>query len=612
MDVEAADIDQDGDLDIVIAHEFAPNVLLLNDGAGVFTHAIDRFSNRSHDSEDIGISDLDRDGDLDVVFAAEDDARPELYAGNGEGTFRDLSSLVAKSIANAVAVADLNNDGFPDLVLGNAGQDLILINSGSGSLNATPVQRTFANETSQRLPPEVLITQDVELADLDRDGDLDMVAGNENGNQLLINNGSGVFSNETSSRLPITANMETRKVTFGDVDRDGDLDIFFSNVAFIPGKNSQNRLYLNDGNGFFTDVTASRLPTLTGHTMDAKFIDADHDGDLDLITADIMGLVRFLRNGGDGTFTVATSEVLPPIRSGEHIGIEIADLNRDGLLDIYLVRRGEDDVLLLANPLGPAAQPVNLSTRLLVQTGDGVMIGGFIVTGGGEKHILIRGIGPSLQQSGVGNALADPEIELRAADGSLLFRNDNWRESQQSEVDATGIPPAHELESALVAKLPQGAYTAILTGRDNTTGVGLIELYDLNSASEARLANISTRGAVGTAENIMIAGLILQGNGPTARILLRGLGPSIDGIASDQLLADPTLELRDSNGELLAANNDWRAQQEQEINSTGIPPKDDREAAILARLPAGGFTALLRGDDNTAGIGLVEVYRLAD
>jgi hypothetical protein len=610
MDVEAADIDNDGDLDILIPHEFAPNLLLLNDGSGVFSFASGRFSTQSNDSEDVNVADLDHDGDLDAIFVAEDNATHELYAGNGDATFHNVSSLLPKTIANAVAVGDLDGDTFADLVLGNQGQDLVLMNRGAGSLHQTPSQRTFVDETDQRLPPENITTQDVELSDVDRDGDLDLVCGNEGGNQLLINNGTGHFTDETATRFPQLANMETRKVTLADVDTDGDPDIFLSNVAFLGGKNPQNRLYLNDGHGFFTDVTGERLPATPGFTMDGKFIDADYDGDLDLITAGWNGPIRFFRNDGTAHFSEATTDVLPPIASAANIGIEIADVNRDGRFDIYVVRRGQADILLFAEATTSSSTPVNLSTRLLVQTGDNALIGGFIITGSAAKPLLIRGIGPSLGQAGIANPLSDPMLELRGQDGALLAENDDWRDTQQAAIEATGVPPQHEREAAIRADLVPGAYTAVLSGADGGTGVGLVELYDLAAAASAKLANISTRGAVQQGDNAMIGGLILGGNAGPADLLFRGIGPSLAAAGVPNPLADPFLSLHNANGSVIRENDDWRATEEPEIMATGIPPADEQEAAIRAILPPGNYTAVLRGTGGSTGVALVEVYNL--
>jgi len=349
MDVEAADLDGDGDLDIVIANEYQPNKLLLNNGKGFFTDGTTgRLPQKFLDSEDIGIADMDRDNDPDIVFATEDHTIHELYFNNGYGVFRDMPNVLPNSIANSVLAVDANNDSLPDLIFGNAGpsdtpaKNFILINNGDS---------TFTNQTASRLPAVLDITQDIKLGDIDGDGDGDMVVGNEDGNKLYINIGSGYFRDSTSARLPVNGNEETRKVTLYDIDGDNDLDIYFSNVAFRSGMNRQDRLLVNNGSGYFTDVTASNIPLDAEHTTDAIFVDVDLDGDGDLITANIFynRPVEVFLNNGLGIFTEATSQVLPAGVSGEGIGLKAADFNGDGLTDIYIVNRGQMDRLLLRN-----------------------------------------------------------------------------------------------------------------------------------------------------------------------------------------------------------------------------------------------------------------------
>ena len=193
----------------------------------------------------------------------------------------------------------------------------------------------------------------------------------------------------------------------------------------------------------------------------------------------------------------------------------------------------------------------------------------------------------------------------------VTINNDNWKDTQQSEIEATGIPPGNDLESAIVATLPPGAYTAIVRGKNDGTGVGLVEAYDLDSTNDAQLANISTRGFVDTDENVMIGGLIA---GPTSagsgRVLVRAIGPSLTSFGVPNALQNPMLELHDSNGGLIASNNDWRDTQQLAIEATGIAPTNDNEAAILSVLSPGSFTAIVRGEDDGTGVGLVEVYNL--
>ena len=244
----------------------------------------------------------------------------------------------------------------------------------------------------------------------------------------------------------------------------------------------------------------------------------------------------------------------------------------------------------------------NISTRLSVGTGDNVLIGGFIVTGTEAKKVILRAIGPSLPLPG---KLANPTLELYDASG-LLVSNDDWKATQQEEIEVTKLQPPNDLESAIVATLPaNAAYTAIVRGANSTTGVGLIEVYDLDRTVDSKLANISTRGLVQTGDNVMIGGLIVAGADPQ-EVIVRAIGPSLPLSGK---LSDPMLELYDGNGVLVQANDNWRSDQEEEILST-LPPTNDLESAIVRTLSPGLYTAIVRGVGNTTGIALVEVYGL--
>ena len=258
----------------------------------------------------------------------------------------------------------------------------------------------------------------------------------------------------------------------------------------------------------------------------------------------------------------------------------------------------------------PAANAVNLSTRVRVQTGENVGIGGFIITGTAPKHILIRAIGPSLSGFGVPNALANPALELHGPGDFATMANDNWRDTQEAAIQATGIAPSQDLESAIDATLNPGAYTAVVSGANNTAGVALIEVYDLSQAVPAKLANISTRAFVGTGNDLVIAGFILGGSTGNDRIVVRGIGPSLTAVGVSAALANPTLELRDNNGTLLVANNDWQedAAQASELTAAGLAPSSPLESGIAMSLPPGAYTALLAGVNNGTGVGVVEVY----
>jgi len=246
---------------------------------------------------------------------------------------------------------------------------------------------------------------------------------------------------------------------------------------------------------------------------------------------------------------------------------------------------------------------------MLVQTGSEVGIGGFIITGTGPKQILLRAIGPSLSQFGVPNALANPLMELHGLPGFPTINNDNWRDTQEAEIIATGIPPTNDLESAILVTVDPGNYTAVVKGVGDTTGVALVEVYDLGSAS-SQLGNISTRAFVGTADNVLIAGFIL-GTGTNSHIVIRGLGPSLMNTGVPNPLPDPTLELRDSNGTLLAENDNCSDRPPGPPIPPGIgAPPDPLESCIDISLPSSTYTAILADKNGGTGVGLVEIYNV--
>jgi hypothetical protein len=290
------------------------------------------------------------------------------------------------------------------------------------------------------------------------------------------------------------------------------------------------------------------------------------------------------------------------------------DIDTDGdgetNLSEYLSHTDPND----PNSVVHSARALNLSTRLHVSTGENVLIGGFIITGNAPKQVIIRGIGPTLAANGITNPLEDPTLDLFDSTGQIAS-NDNWKDSQQAEIEATTIPPVNDAESAIVRTLPPGNYTAVLKGKGGKSGVGLVEVYDISSTQPEKLANISSRGFVDTGDNVIIGGFIV-GNGlgangeGSAKLVVRALGPSL---ASDQItnpLSDPTLELFDSQGVLLGSNNNWREKQQAELEAIGLAPKNDLEAALVITVPKGRYTAILRGKDGATGVGLVEVYNV--
>jgi hypothetical protein len=280
---------------------------------------------------------------------------------------------------------------------------------------------------------------------------------------------------------------------------------------------------------------------------------------------------------------------------------------------------------------GPPAQLGNISTRAFVQTGDDVMIGGFIVQGTGPKRVIIRAIGPELGMPpyNIPNALANPRLELHNADGTLIGSNDDWQHtiiggviarSQVTDIQNSGHAPANPFESAIIADLPPGNYTAIVSGVNNMTGVGLVEVYDLGNDASSILGNISTRCFVQTGDDVMIGGFIVQGTG-AKKVIIRAIGPELGAPPYNipSALANPTLELHNGSGALVGSNDDWQhtiiggiitRSQVADIQNSGHAPTDPSESAIIAELQPGNYTAIVRGVNNTTGVGLIEVYDL--
>ncbi len=292
----------------------------------------------------------------------------------------------------------------------------------------------------------------------------------------------------------------------------------------------------------------------------------------------------------------------------------------NGEEDIYYVRI-HPAATLTQTSLG------NISTRAFVQTGENVMIGGFIVQGTGPKTVIIRAIGPELTHFGIADALGNPRLELHNGTGALIATNDDWQTTilggiitgnQVSDIQNSGHAPTAASESAIIANLQPGSYTAVVGGVNNTTGVALVEVYDLSSGAVSSLSNISTRSFVETGEHVMIGGFIVQGSGPK-RVIIRAIGPELTQFGIADVLGNPRLELHDGTGALIATNDDWQTtilggiitgDQVSDIQNSGHAPTVASESAIIAILQPGNYTAIARGVNNPTGVALVEVYSL--
>ncbi|HVF70438.1 MAG TPA: hypothetical protein VM940_02415 [Chthoniobacterales bacterium] len=258
----------------------------------------------------------------------------------------------------------------------------------------------------------------------------------------------------------------------------------------------------------------------------------------------------------------------------------------------------------------PRAQALNIATRLQVQSGDNALFAGFIVTGSAPKKVLIRGIGPSLGGLGITGALQDPNIELRNSSGAYVNGNNNWKDTQQAAIEATGAAPTDNRESALVITLGPGSWTVVMRGIGNPTGVGVVEVYDLDTAAKSQLANISSRGVVQGGENVMIGGFILGSGNGVARVAIRAIGPSLAAAGISNPLPDPFLSLRDANGSVVTINDNWGDTNATEIYESNVNPSDLAESAIVIILLPGNYTAIVSGKNGGTGVALVEVYNI--
>ena len=416
---------------------------------------------------------------------------------------------------------------------------------------------------------------------------------------LMADERTGLISGTptVAGRFPVAL-----KVTDGNAEANGTLDLeFASDPAFLSIR-SVHSVTLKPGQSFSYKIDAV---SDSGAADDAKFniIGALPPGlSFDPATGIISGTYTggAPKTGGAPLRSSASPDRVS-VSGGALVGsIQLFASNSRGTATIPLA--------FFTAPTGA----VNISTRMGVGTGDNVIIGGFIVTGNAPKKLLIRGIGPSLERVGITGALQDPILELHGNVGPLAT-NDNWKSDHQKDIADTTIPPSDDREPAIVGAFQPGNYTAIVRGKNNGTGIGLVELYDLGTASletnsNATLAQISTRGTVLGGDNVMIGGFIISDT--TTKVIVRAIGPSLTQFGVPGALENTTLELFDSNGTSFAFNDDWKIPHEQAIRDTTVPPTDDRESAIVATLSPGSYTAIVRGKDGTTGVALVEVYAL--
>lgn len=657
------DYNNDGKLDLFVKNlstnnEPSVNVLYQNNGDGTFskvpgaagleTAILNTATATTTLGTIVSFADYDNDGYIDVVMGG--NGSPEALYHNNKGTFTEVTAAAGlKNAGNVQGLAwgDYDNDGLLDLYIsrgeqngkGNLGNSLYR-NNGDGTFTDVTVAAKVNDDTN---------TWAAVWGDYDNDGFLDLfvtrpgttVLGPGNANILYHNNGDGTFTDKAPAEgLALEDGLRTsahKLAAWGDYDNDGFLDLVIQDgiaptLVTMDAAQGHHYLFKNNGNSnHYLKVNLKHK--LTGVSSNLNGIGAR-------VTVTYAGGIAFRENNGGGggeyasqgaeplhfgigTATVATVQVAWPSGIFDTRAAVAAD-------STITIREGENPgppptpgPTPTPPPTVPPGKLLDISTRVEAQTGDKVVVGGFIITGGSQtKKVLIRAIGPSLANANppVTGVLADPMLELHLPDGTVVSNN-NWQARQGAQIMATGLAPSNDLEAAIVADLPpvdstiphSGEYSAIVSGNHGGSGVALVEVYDLDDVATtvSQLVNISTRGYVGTGDNVMIGGIIIGPSPKDGQVLIRALGPSLSDVGITDSLLDPTLEVHDSNGAVIASNDDWKDSKDQAaIQATGLAPQKDSESAILATLPAGGYTAVVRGVGGGSGVALVEIYRL--
>lgn len=584
------------------------------------------------------IGDLDGDGNAELVICS--NSSSSGYNGPRIAVF-DLATLALRAIsspsligyggANDMEIRDLEGDGRAEIIIaGSYSYDGLIDVLSFSSSNVFNVK--WANPTRPSGSPFTF----VEIADLDGNGTSEIIAGNN----IATSGSEGVYVyiyDYPSTGAPwrsiklASSSALMKGLVVTDVDGNGSKDI----AALV----STGDLYTFDG----PTRQLKNLKQQTGGT-----IIASRGSSPGLIVGDISGvghfwkfdmssyIEEFARQLGSAALDglTATPDGKLWIGAAGRLKLRLAPDFRGvwwqspvlgtgfGRFTTTDLSNGQMHVFSSAQhavagfefePVTPTAETIlgNISTRLRVETGDNILIGGFIVGGSEPKKVIVRAIGPSLGALGVPQPLANPTLELHGPT-SLIASNDDWVTSADKQVIIdSGLAPSNDVESALVATLPANntGYTAIVRGLNNTTGTGVVEIYDLNPEVEAKMANISTRGRVQSGDNVLIAGTIVVGPNPR-KVLVRAIGPSLQVVGR---LLDPTLELRDSNGGLVEANDNWQnSSNRQAIIDSGLAPIYSLESAILTTLQGNNasYTAIVRGVSNSTGIGVVEVYAI--
>ena len=453
-----------------------------------------------------------------------------------------------------------------------------------------------------------------------------------NGGSVGAGSGSGIYNSGTLTVTNTTISGHSGAKFGGGLANAGTATTINSTISgnssfgggggvyvFGGTVNGRNTIIAKNTSGDFYGTLTSQGYNLIGDSTGTTITPAQPTDQIGTSSSPIDPMLGPLQDNGGPTFTMALLSGSPARDKGHSSGSNTDQRGFTRPVDNPAIPNaaGGDgsDIGAFEFQAGLTARSFNISARARVQTGDNVLIAGFIITGNVPKQVLLRGLGPSLVNAGVPGAtvLNDPVLELREASGAVIASNDNWKDSpQRAQFEGTVFQPTDDREAVILITLPPAAYTAVVRGLASSTGVGLVEAYDLDHSSDSTLAKISARAFVETGNNVVIAGFTLGGTNGSPQLIVRGLGPSLATFGITDPLANPTLELRDGNGTLLAFNDDWEDSpaQASQIIGAGLQPQNDMEAAIARSLPPGAYTAILAGQSGGTGVALVEVYNL--